>query len=66
MNDHSQTKSCRKREVLPDPSLQQRSLVTKFINGLMWEGKKSIAEQIFYGAMDLIEEKTERRAAEGL
>jgi len=39
-----------KREVLPDP-IYNSIAVTKFINGLMWAGKKSIAEQIFYKAM---------------
>ncbi len=33
-------------------------LVTKFINGVMWQGKKSVAESIFYGAMNKIGEKT--------
>jgi small subunit ribosomal protein S7 len=46
-----------RREVLPDP-IYNSIAVTKFINGLMWEGKKSIAEQIFYGAMDKLAEKT--------
>ncbi|MBV9215767.1 MAG: 30S ribosomal protein S7 [Acidobacteria bacterium] len=46
-----------KREVLPDP-IYNSIAVTKFINGLMWAGKKSIAEQIFYGAMNKIAEKT--------
>ncbi len=32
--------------------------MTKFINGMMWEGKKSTAEAIFYSAMDKIAEKT--------
>jgi small subunit ribosomal protein S7 len=32
--------------------------VTKFINGMMWAGKKSVAEEIFYGAMEKIGEKT--------
>ena len=45
------------REVLPDPRYQD-VVVTKFINCLMKEGKKSIAEKIFYGAMELIEKKT--------
>jgi len=39
-----------KREVLPDP-IYNSIAVTKFINGLMWAGKKSVAEQIFYKAM---------------
>ena len=46
-----------KREVLPDP-IYNSIMVTKFINGLMWQGKKSVAEEIFYGAMEKIGEKT--------
>ena len=46
-----------KRKILPDP-IYNSILVTKFINGVMWEGKKSVAEKIFYGAMDKIAEKT--------
>ena len=47
-----------KREVLPDP-LYQSPLVTKFINCMMVEGKKSVAESIFNGAMDTIKERTQ-------
>ena len=46
-----------KREVLPDPKYHD-ALIAKFINGLMRRGKKSIAEKIFYGALDVIKEKT--------
>jgi small subunit ribosomal protein S7 len=46
-----------RREVLPDP-IYNSTLVTKFINGMMWEGKKTVAEEIFYGAMEKIAEKT--------
>jgi small subunit ribosomal protein S7 len=46
-----------KREVLPDP-IYNSILVTKFINGVMWQGKKSVAEQIFYGAMAKIADRT--------
>jgi small subunit ribosomal protein S7 len=46
-----------RRDVLPDP-IYNSVLVTKFINGMMWEGKKTVAEQIFYGAMEKIGEKT--------
>jgi small subunit ribosomal protein S7 len=46
-----------KREVLPDP-IYNSILVTKFINGIMWQGKKSVAEKLFYGAMEKIGEKT--------
>ena len=46
-----------KREVLPDP-IYNSQLVTKFINGMMWGGKKTVAEEIFYGAMEKIAERT--------
>jgi small subunit ribosomal protein S7 len=46
-----------KREVLPDP-IYNSVAVTKFINGLMWQGKKTVAEQIFYRAMEKLGEKT--------
>ncbi len=45
-----------RRDILPDP-IYNSTLVTKFINGMMWAGKKSVAEQIFYGAMEKIGEK---------
>lgn len=45
------------REVLPDPKFND-ILITKVINTLMYDGKKSTAEAIFYEAMDLIEKKT--------
>ena len=45
------------RHVLPDPRFQDIG-VTKFINGLMIGGKKATAEKIFYGALQLVEEKT--------
>ena len=47
-----------KREVLPDP-IYNSVMVTKFINGLMLKGKKTIAEKVFYGAMEKIAEKSE-------
>lgn len=46
-----------RRGVLADP-IYNSPLITKFINGIMWEGKKSIAEKIFYGAMEKVAEKT--------
>ena len=42
---------------MPDP-IYNSQLVTKFINGMMWGGKKSVAEEIFYGAMEKIAERT--------
>ena len=47
-----------KREVLPDP-VYNSQLVTRFINCILRQGKKSIAEGIFYGALDVIENKTQ-------
>ncbi|TDI45612.1 MAG: 30S ribosomal protein S7 [Acidobacteria bacterium] len=46
-----------KRKVLPDP-VYQSPLVTKFINCMMLDGKRSTTERIFYGAMDTIKERT--------
>ena len=45
-----------RREVLPDP-VYNNALVTKFINGVMWGGKKSTAERIFYNALAQVGEK---------
>ena len=42
-----------KREILPDPKFGS-TLVAKFINKLMWDGKKSKAQKIFYEALDII------------
>lgn len=50
-----------KREIAVDPRYGS-TVVTKFINGLMLDGKKSLAESIFYGAMDVIEEKSGQSA----
>ncbi len=46
------------REVLPDP-IYNSKLVSKFINGLMKDGKKSIAAKIFYKAIEQIDQKVE-------
>ena len=53
----SRRQSAVRREVPVDPKFGSE-LVTKFINNLMVDGKKSIAEGIFYDAMRVIEEKT--------
>jgi len=45
-----------KREVAPDP-VYGSTLVTKFVNSMMWGGKKSTAQGIFYEAMKNLEEK---------
>ncbi|MBE3593246.1 MAG: 30S ribosomal protein S7 [Thermoanaerobacter sp.] len=48
-----------RREVLPDPVYNSKK-VSKLINKLMWDGKKSLAQKICYGAFDIIREKTGR------
>jgi small subunit ribosomal protein S7 len=48
-----------KREVLPDPKYNSR-LVAKFINNIMRQGKKSVAERILYGAFDVIERRSKQ------
>ncbi|HZP22100.1 MAG TPA: 30S ribosomal protein S7 [Terriglobales bacterium] len=45
-----------KRETLADP-VYQSTLVNKFVNSMMWDGKKSTAQTIFYTAMKKLEEK---------
>ena len=52
-----------KREVMPDPVYNSK-VVTKLINKVMWDGKKTVAEKIVYGAFDIVEEKTGRKAIE--
>jgi small subunit ribosomal protein S7 len=46
----------KKRILLPDPKFNDQ-LVTRFVNNLMWDGKKSIAFDIFYDALDIVETK---------
>jgi small subunit ribosomal protein S7 len=50
-------KSVRKREILPDPKFHD-IIVTKFMASLLKQGKKSTAESIFYGAVDICQERT--------
>ncbi len=52
-----------KREILPDPKFGDQTL-TKFVNMLMVDGKKSIAEKIIYGALDIISERSKGDALE--
>ena len=48
-----------KREILPDPKYGS-NLVTKFVNCMMLRGKKGVSETIFYQAMDILAEKTQK------
>ena len=51
------------RVVLPDP-IYNSIVVTKFINKLMYDGKKSVAQAIFYEALQIVEKKTGEKAIE--
>ena len=48
-----------KREVLPDPVYNSK-VVTKLVNNIMLNGKKSVAQKIVYGAFDIVKEKEQR------
>jgi len=50
-----------KRQILPDPRFNSKVLA-RFINKIMLRGKKSLAEQITYGALEIVSEKTGRDA----
>ena len=49
-------RQAKKRPLLPDPRFNDQ-LVTRFVNMMMWDGKKSVAFKIFYDAIDIVEEK---------
>jgi small subunit ribosomal protein S7 len=52
-------RAAEKREVLPDPKFGDQ-VVTKFVNSLMYDGKKSVAERILYAAFDRMKARTGR------
>ena len=49
-------RKAKKRVLLPDPRFNDQ-LVTRFVNNLMWDGKKSVAFKVFYDALDIVEQK---------
>ena len=51
-------RQAKKRPLLPDPKFNDQ-LVTRFVNMLMWDGKKSVAFQIFYDAIAIVEERNQ-------
>ncbi|MGB0366420.1 MAG: 30S ribosomal protein S7 [Flavobacteriaceae bacterium] len=51
-------RQAKKRPLLPDPKFNDQ-LVTRFVNMIMWDGKKSVAFKIFYDAMDIVEERNQ-------
>jgi small subunit ribosomal protein S7 len=52
-----------KRQILPDPRFNSK-ILARFINKMMLRGKKSVAERVTYGALDVVAEKTGRDAME--
>src|ERR1700712_1373029 len=53
----------KKRFLLPDPKFKDTT-VTKFVNSIMYDGKKSTAYDIFYGACELVEKRTKENGLE--
>lgn len=51
----------KKREIKPDPKYGD-ALLQKFVNSLMWDGKKSIAYKVVYGALDIIKTKNKEKS----
>jgi len=49
-----------KRTILPDPKYKDR-VIAKFVNSMMYSGKKSVAEKIFYDALDYVESRTKQK-----
>ena len=50
-----------KREILPDPKYHDR-LVSKFVNSMMEDGKRSVAERLLYSALDVVAERAKDEA----
>ena len=59
----SRRHAAQKREVIPDPKFNDL-VVTKFMNAVMEDGKKSVAERMVYGAFDKMEVKAKANALE--
>ena len=51
-------RAAKKRPLLPDPKFNDQ-LVTRFVNNLMWDGKKSVAFKVFYDAIAIVDEKNQ-------
>ena len=58
-------RAAKKRPLLPDPRFNDQ-LVTRFVNNMMWDGKKSVAFKVFYDAIDIVEEKKQDDEKSGL
>ena len=59
----SRRRKADKRDIIPDPKFGD-VVLTKFMNSIMQEGKKSVAERIVYGALDQMEKKTKQNPVE--
>jgi small subunit ribosomal protein S7 len=58
-------RAAKKRPLLPDPRFNDQ-LVTRFVNMMMWDGKKSIAFKVFYDAIDIVDTKKTDEEKTGL
>jgi len=58
-------RQAKKRPLLPDPRFNDQ-LVTRFVNMMMWDGKKSVAFKVFYDAIDIVDEKKTDEEKTGL
>ena len=58
-------KQAKKRPLLPDPKFNDQ-LVTRFVNNLMWDGKKSTAFKIFYDAIAIVEDRKQEEEKSAL
>ncbi len=58
-------RKAKKRPLLPDPRFNDQ-LVTRFVNNLMWSGKKSVAFKIFYDAIDIVDSKNQNEEKDAL
>jgi small subunit ribosomal protein S7 len=58
-------RQAKKRPLLPDPRFGDQ-LVTRFVNMMMWDGKKSVAFKVFYDAIDIVEAKKTDEEKSGL
>ena len=63
LSNHVKKKSSSKRKILPDPKFGNLK-VAKFMNQIMTDGKKSVAEKIIYGAFDEIAKKSDKEPVE--
>ncbi|CAM4181575.1 MULTISPECIES: 30S ribosomal protein S7 [Gillisia] len=58
-------RQAKKRPLLPDPKFNDQ-LVTRFVNMMMWDGKKSVSFKVFYDAIAIVEEKKQDEEKTGL